>query len=571
MHRKAAFVALLYAVGWLSTVTTADATTDVRLVEAVKELDVTTARALVASDVDVNARQPDGATAIHWAAHWGDLALTQLLIEAHAQLDLANDYGVTPLMLACENGSASVVETLLSAGANPHTQQPTGKTALMAAARTGQLASVRALLAHGATIDAQETVKGQTALMWAVSGGHVDIVRTLIVHGADVQATTNSQFTPLMFAVREGHLDLARMLMTAGADVNAKAADGTTPLIVALVRGHVDLALVLLEAGADPNADGAGYTALHWAAGKWETESALVYAQSESEWASQLGIPAERGQLDLIKALIAHGADLNAPLERLPSLTGGPGGVGLSGGFPFSAIGATAFWLAARSGDVPVMRLLVAAGANPLLSTADGTTPLSAAVGGAFGSQQVYGIDTLVSESARVKASKLALDFGADIDGANVHGHTPLHAAAISGFNQVARFLLAQGATVNSTNKVGDTPLKTAQGYGALMAIFHFKEVADTLLEAGGVARPGPPAPYDGPSRQYGEELLKALEERAVLVNEIRTVEDRMAAAPTSPYQVGLEKLRQAVDAIDERLQVYDEVTFNRYDSSAQR
>ena len=124
MHRKAAFVALLYAVGWLSTVTTADATTDVRLVEAVKELDVTTARALVASDVDVNARQPDGATAIHWAAHWGDLALTQLLIEAHAQLDLANDYGVTPLMLACENGSASVVETLLSAGANPTHSSP---------------------------------------------------------------------------------------------------------------------------------------------------------------------------------------------------------------------------------------------------------------------------------------------------------------------------------------------------------------------------------------------------------------------------------------------------------------
>src|SRR5262249_35067043 len=156
-------------------------------------------------------------------------------------------------------------------------------------------------------------------LMWAVAEGHVDVTRRLLDHGADVHARSVSQFTPLMFAARRGDVAIAKLLLAAGADVDAN--DGAaksrayTPLLLATVRGHVPMARLLLDAGADPKAAGPGYTALHWVAGKWDEGAGLAaarYAQSSGELAAGLGIPAEKGQLELIRALVEHGANPNA-------------------------------------------------------------------------------------------------------------------------------------------------------------------------------------------------------------------------------------------------------------------
>src|SRR5262249_36446520 len=70
---------------------------DVRLIDAVKARDVDAVRALVKRRVDVNARQGDGTTALHWAVHRGDLTIADLLIRAGAQAGAANDLGATPL------------------------------------------------------------------------------------------------------------------------------------------------------------------------------------------------------------------------------------------------------------------------------------------------------------------------------------------------------------------------------------------------------------------------------------------------------------------------------------------
>ena len=257
----------------------------------------------------------------------------------------------------------------------------------------------------------------------------------------------------------------------------------------------MNLAKALLDAGADANADGPGYTALHWAAGKAESHATVPYAPSDSEWAAQIGIPAEKGQLDLIKALLANGANPNARSMSARSADGA--GAADSRPDPFSDKHATPFWLAARAADVAAMRLLVAHGADPLVATEDGTTPLMAAAGQATLFGKILGSDTLVLERSRVEASRLALQLGANINQANAQGNTALHAAAFSAFPMVADFLIAQGASLNLRNDVGDTPLKIAEGYQATMNVINSPEAADLIRKAGGTARPGPPAPYE--------------------------------------------------------------------------
>jgi ankyrin repeat protein len=514
----------------------AAASTDLRLVEAVRNRDAVQVRALLAERVDANVKQPDGATALHWAAQWEDLATVDLLIHAGAEVNAANDYGVTPLAVACQNGgtaSAKVVEKLLNAGANPNASLPSGETVLMSASFAGNVDTVKVLLDRGAGVNAKEAAKGQTALMWAASQGHREVVRVLLDHGADVNARSMGQFTPLLFAARRGDIELARTLIAAGADIEAKGADGSTPLLIATFRGHVNLAKALLDSGADPNVNGLGYTALHWAAGKNETAGTVPYAQSDKEWAAQIGIPVEKGQLDLMRALVEHGANPNARSARRPS-----GVADYSRADPFSNNEATPFWLAAKAGDAAAMRLLAAYGADPLLATEDGTTPLMAAAGQATLFAKHLGTDTLVAESSRVEACKLALELGANINQANRQGNTALHAAAFSGFTTVVEFLIAQGANPNLRNDVGDTPLKVAEGYQATMNVIGFPEVAEIIRKAGGIARPGPPALYEKLSVESNLPLRVLLEERAALVNQIEAFELQKARTPADENEL---------------------------------
>jgi ankyrin repeat protein len=139
------------------------------LVSAVKTGKVDTVRALLNQRADANSPEVDGTTALHYAAHFDDLAAADLLIKAGANARAANRYGATPLWLACINGSVSMVERLLKAGADPNTKMAEGDTALMTAARTGNVAAVKSLIVHGADVNAAENWKGQTALMWAAA------------------------------------------------------------------------------------------------------------------------------------------------------------------------------------------------------------------------------------------------------------------------------------------------------------------------------------------------------------------------------------------------------------------
>src|SRR5262245_39626725 len=140
--------------------------------------------ALLQQKADVNAPQSDGSTALHWAVHFDDAEMVQLLIGRGANVKAANRFAVTPLSLACQNGNAAIALKLLKAGADPNAAlSDLGETPLMMAARTGNIDTVRVLLDNGASVNAKENSRSQTALMWAASEGHPAVVKLLIDRG----------------------------------------------------------------------------------------------------------------------------------------------------------------------------------------------------------------------------------------------------------------------------------------------------------------------------------------------------------------------------------------------------
>ena len=275
-----------------------------------------------------------------------------------------------------------------------------GVSPLMLAARSGSAGLVQELLSHGAAANVRENAAGQTALMWAVARGHVDAVRVLIEHGAEVNAHSQARSllvtiggggnetqpgcfsrkagggesgnvsvlrcdsrgpartiqvggtTPLQFAARLGCVQCAKLLLDAGAKIDEPAADGNSALVLAAHSGQGAFAAFLLDRAANPNFAGAGYTALH---------AAVL-----------------RGDLDLLKALLAHGASVDARLKNGTEWRHNAPDYSL----PESLVGATAFLLAANFASVEMMRALATGGADLQLSARDGTTPLMAAAEG---------------------------------------------------------------------------------------------------------------------------------------------------------------------------------------------
>ena len=224
------------------------------------------------SGADVDARGPDGATALLWAAHKGDRELVAALLEREANPDAANDYGVTPLAAAAVEADAEIIEALLEAGADVEAANAEGQTALMVVARTGRVEAARLLIEHGANVNAHEGFGGQTALMWAAAQKHTDMIRLLVANGADVDARGAAHdwerrvtseprikimqtggFTPLLYAAREGFAACVEPLVAGGADVDLSDPYGMTPLVLALYNRQFDTAVALIERGADVN------------------------------------------------------------------------------------------------------------------------------------------------------------------------------------------------------------------------------------------------------------------------------------------------------------------------------
>jgi len=472
---------------------------DFRLLDAAKSEDAQAIRSLVEQGVPVNVKRADGVTPLHWVAQSNDLPSADLLIHAGAQVNAADNYGVTPLSLACGNGSSPLVRKLLEAGANPNSTQMSGETALMTCSRTDAVQAVETLIARGADVNAKEKSLGQTALMWGASEGHAGVVQILLKHGADVHARSADGYTAFLMAARGADMPTAQALLAGGADINEKAKDGTTALVVAIVRGHAKYVEFLLDKDANPN-PGPGFTPLHWAAAQIDhqlSDKSNGLLSDNTEWSSFGGLRGPE-RLEVTKALIAHGANVNARMEKSLSFGIYVKSYMCNSDTRCTFAGATPFLLATWANDLDVMRELVAHGADPSLTTADGTTPLMVAAG----TGHDPGI-TRSTESGGLAAVQLCLELGANVKAANKYGDTALHGAAWrERADSIIQLLVQKGANVNAKNNRGWTPLVIAEGIHTGGNFIHSETTAELLRKLG--AEPSPPDISREPNSEFG-------------------------------------------------------------------
>jgi ankyrin repeat protein len=432
-----------------------------------------------------------------------------MLLAAGANPKTVSRSGITPLELAAENGNPLIVERLLQAGADPNAAA-SGQTALHVAAHTGNVGVAKLLIARGAAVDARERWFSETPLMLAAAGNHPAMVKYLSQVGADVNAVAaiskltiapgfpNQSFTqiprggltPLAFAARDGCLECARALVDAGANINYEDPAWVTPLNLAVYNAHYDTAALLLEKGANPNDE-----SLYLAA---EIRNLPVDGRSGQARPAPR-TPDKLNSVDIVRLLLAKGADPNAALtreiqsrqnsfERVSSITG-----------------MTPLQRAAGSADLEVMQLLLDAGADP-----DRVTP--AAEGLYAGDRDgAWGGNLALLEAARVgttttrklayrsiepgdsfKAVKLLLDKGADVNQADLAGVTALHVAAQEGDLALIQMLVDRGAKMDRKDEYDKTPLDwtaaTPSGAGGLTILPAQPEAAALLRKLMGLS-----------------------------------------------------------------------------------
>jgi ankyrin repeat protein len=477
-----------FAVIFTTLATPARAADDTRLADAAMKRDIAAVRKLVEQKADVNAPGADGTPPLHWLVRVDDFETARRLIRAGADPSRPNRYGATPMSLACANGNAQMIALLLEAGADANSVDKQGETALMTAARVGSVDAVKTLLDHGATVETRDPAFAQTALMMAVREDHPEVVKLLVDRGAAVNVQTRTgatppwilpnsvpgfghgigivrgglpdrgsrylipgAMTPLLYASRDGRVESAKILLAAGAELEHTDANGITPLLMAITNNHVDMARYLVGQGANVKAvDWYGRTPL-WAA--VELRNMDVDSSTFENGVDRVLA------LELIKALVDKGVDVNARTKEVPPIrrqmlhvTGDLSWVDFTGQTPFLR--------AALAADLDVMRLLLAHGADPKIPAVGGTTALMAAAG------VNWVVDQTADEgpAARLDAVKMCYDLGMSVNDANSMGITAVMGAANRGSDDIIEFLVSKGAKLDVKDKEGRTPLNWAEG-----------------------------------------------------------------------------------------------------------
>jgi ankyrin repeat protein len=421
----------------------------------------------------------DGSTPLQWAAFQGDVAEAKRLIKEGADVKAVNVYGVNAMQLAADSANTELIALLLKAGSDPASPNADGETALHLVARAGNVDAAKLLLKAGAKVDPRENFGGQTPLMWAVARRQPAMVELLTSKGADVNArsairdyqrvaTAESRaksldrggLTPLLYAARENCRECIDILLKHKADVNLGDPTEVVPLSVAMLNSNWDIAKRLIEAGADVNQwDVYGRAPLHVAITNMQTSNGRNPADVDQ--------PNKATGRDVVNLLVERGADPNQQQHF--------GATGLGGA---ADRGMTPFLEACGTGNIEVVKLLLANGANPHLATADGRGPIIMAVssrGGRGGRSPFAAPEAAAPEgeggpaaggrpNPQVELVKLLAAAGADVNLmakrhflARTRGGSPLHYVVRNGGN---------AQLIKAKDEDGLTALDYAMGRG---------------------------------------------------------------------------------------------------------
>ena len=457
--------------------------------------------ALVGAGADVAALTETGAVPLHFAAASGDLLAVTALLGGGAPVDAREpEWEQTPLMFAAALGRTEAVVALLEAGADAtlaaRVMDLVERDIADRASERKRRAEIAAL--RGGTDAQTYPVESGVAGVVDRNAAAASVSREAQARDAAQEALEAQRRTgepiPLNYAglvgkhgglsaihlaAREGQTATVMALLDGGVGIDLpSAADGTTPMLMAAINGYFDLVAELLALGADPNlASEAGATPLyavlnmHWAP-KARHPQPLVHEQQQT------------GYLELMRALLDAGADVNARLNRtLWFTTYNRDLLGVD------RTGATPFWRAAHATDVPAMKLLLEYGADPHLPTIkvprrsfgprDDTDhsglppvpiggpavyPVHAAAGVGYGQGFAGNSHRHVPDGWMPTMRFLVEELGADVNARDLNGYTPVHHAAARGDNEMILYLVEKGADVTAVARSGQTTVDMANG-----------------------------------------------------------------------------------------------------------
>jgi uncharacterized protein len=381
-------------------------------------------RALLQQGADVNAAQGDGMTALHWAALEGDLETAKMLLYAGANVKSSTRLGAfTPLLLASKNGHAPMIGALLEASADPNDATTNGTTALMLAAASGSVEGTAALLDRGASINATENAMGETALMFASAYDRATVVELLTARGADVAASTKVVDAA---AIEKEHRELRRErqkkfgVFAQGQGGRAQE-DG---------EGEED---EQKSSGGNVFSKLFGWIRPGDAKKKDDEPKALTYGQlvGNQGGMTALHLAARQGNTKTVEALLAAGADVNAPSAGDQT---------------------TPLLIATVNGHFDLGKSLLDHGADPNLASEAGATPLYPQPR-AYLQQSLSYLDymTLLLDkgadpNARLKKKLWYSGYNFDLSGVDEGGATAFWRAAYGGDVEAMELLKEHGA-----------------------------------------------------------------------------------------------------------------------------
>ena len=441
--------------------------------------------ALLKAGADANEHLPLGRTPLMAASRTGNVEAIQVLLDHGADVNARETLrGTTPLMWAADEGHAAAIQLLIQRGADfkarsDMTERGRGPALGKANDPRKQVAAQGRALAAGRALDLRDlsALRGDNNGIGGQGGGAIArggrtrggrAPNGRATDGADQGFDQNDDaavaafgfrgrpapkdggaLTPLVYAVRADDLDSVKVLLAAGADVNQVTGYGWSPLLVATQNRYYRLGAYLIDHGADVNlANHGGWTPLYLATDNRNIESG--------------DYPVRKGDmdhLDFIKLLLDKGANVNARMKDSTETRT------VFTNQWLDENGATAFLRASQSGDLVLMKLLLAHGADPKIDTVLHVTALEVAAGIGW----VEGITYEWSPEATLEAVKMLLDLGLDVNAQADTGRTALHGAAHKGRTDIIQVLVDHGAKLdvrdygNTDNRGGKLAVHTWQ------------------------------------------------------------------------------------------------------------